>query len=417
MNKQKENSQEEKSKLAVVKKVAIAGGGIGGLATAIALRKQGIDAQIYERARELRPVGAGLSLLPNGLKALEAIEPGIVARLKQAGSEGEIVNLQNKTGETILQNKSILMEKYGMPMLNIRWSRLQEILASALPPDIIHLNHRCIGFEQDRDKVTVNFENGKTAEADFLVGADGIHSTVRQILIGDGLPRYGGRMSWRAVIKYSHELLGANQVILMTAVEGKNMVIIDVGGGYIFWSGGALSADDSSSGNAAAVKSRVSEEFAGWASPVPEMIEATDAETIVERPIWDRPPLSSWSQGRVTLLGDAAHAMVPALGQGANTAFEDASILALCIGCASSLESAIASYETARIERTKIIQARSTFVGLRSYYSDSEKYFEEDFRGVAERAKVGNEEFEEWLYSYEQDAIAQNITAHLAHQQ
>ncbi|NER33521.1 MAG: NAD(P)-binding protein [Oscillatoria sp. SIO1A7] len=411
MNEQEETRQEKKSKLAVVKKVAIAGGGIGGLATAIALRKQGIDAQIYERARELRPVGAGLSLLPNGLKALEGIEPGIVARLKQAGSQGEIINLQNKSGETILQNKSVLMEKYGMPMLNIRWSRLQEILASALPPDIIHLNHRCIGFEQDRDRVTVNFENGKTAEADFLVGADGINSAVRQILIGDGSPRYGGRMSWRAVIQYSHELLRANEVILMTAVEGKNIALIDVGGGYIFWSAGALSADDSSSGNAAAVKSRVSQEFAGWASPVPEIIEATDAEAIVERPIWDRPPVSSWSQGRVTLLGDAAHPMAPSLGQGASTAFEDARILALCIGSASSLESAIASYETARIERTKIIQARSAFVGLRSYDPDSEKYFEEDFSGVAERAKVGNEEFEEWLYRYECDAIGQTLAS------
>ncbi|NEP08347.1 MAG: NAD(P)-binding protein, partial [Okeania sp. SIO4D6] len=129
----------------VVEKVAIIGGGIGGLATANALRKQGIDAHVYEQARDLRPVGAGLSINPNGLKALETIEPSIVEQLKQAGSILKVINLRKNTGEIIQQTKITMMEKYGQPLLSIRWSKLQEILAAALPPEIIHLNHRCVG--------------------------------------------------------------------------------------------------------------------------------------------------------------------------------------------------------------------------------------------------------------------------------
>ncbi|NES90084.1 MULTISPECIES: NAD(P)/FAD-dependent oxidoreductase [Okeania] len=381
----------------VVQKVAIIGGGIGGLATAIALRKKGIDAHVYEKARELRPVGAGLSLNPNGLKALEAIESTIVEQLKQAGSILKVVSLQKNTGEITQKTKITLMEKYGQPLLSIRWSKLQEILAAALPPEIIHLNHRCVDFTQNHNSVTVEFEGKKTVEVDLVVGADGIKSAVRQTLIGDGEPRYLGRMSWRGLLKYSHELLGANEVTTMTAAP-KNLTLMDVGDGYIFWGATMLCVDDSNSGNAADIKSRLLKEFGEWASPVPEIMEATDAEIIVERPIWDREPLSSWSKGRVTLLGDAAHPMSPSIGQGASTAFEDGYELSEYLAKAPNLDAALALYDRNRIERTHIIQARSGLAGRRAYEPDSEKYLQEIFRS--------NEEFEDWLYKYDPLAVA-----------
>ncbi len=381
----------------VVEKVAIIGGGIGGLATAIALRKQGIDVHVYEKARDLRPVGAGLSLNPNGLKALEAIEPTIVEQLKQAGSILKVINLRKNSGEIIQQKKITLMEKYGQPLLSIRWSRLQEILASALPPEIIHLNHRCVDFTQNHNSVTVEFDGKKTVDVDLVVGADGVKSAIRQILIGDGEPRYLGRMSWRGLLKYSHELLCANEVVGMIAPP-KNITLMDVGDGYIFWGATMLCVDDSSSGNAADIKSRLLKEFGEWASPVPEIMEATDAEIIVERPIWDREPLSSWSKGRVTLLGDAAHPMSPSIGQGASTAFEDGYELSEYLSNTPNLEAALALYDGNRIERTQIIQARSAFAGKRAYEPDSEKYLQQILRS--------NEEFEDWLYKYEPLAIA-----------
>ncbi|UBF25852.1 FAD-dependent monooxygenase [Kovacikia minuta CCNUW1] len=377
-------------------KVTVIGAGLGGLAAAIALRQQGIDTQVYEKARGLQPIGAGLSLFPNGLNVLNAILPGLADSLIRVGSQAQRVNLRKSNGDLIAQNQLPLQEQYGQPMLNIRWSQLQETLASVLPPDLIHLNYRCVGFDQTDSGVEVQFENGETAQADVLIGADGIHSIVRQLLVGDGSPRYAGRLSWRAVLQYQHQLLPADEVTIMTSIDGKIFTLIDVGDGQIFWSAGALSERENLHKQATEVKSHVLETFAGWAEPVEAIVTATAAEAIVERPIWDRPPLESWNKGRVTLLGDAAHPMVPSLGQGANTAFEDAWELAQFLAQQPSIEAAFAHYENSRIPRTQVIQARSAFQGSRSYDTDSETFL----RGIAEQARASQAEFEEWLYEY-----------------
>jgi salicylate hydroxylase len=148
-----QSKSEVSTKLINRMNIAIIGGGIGGLATAIALLKHGFNVQVYERAQALRPIGAGLSLTPNGLNTLDAIHPGMVELLKQAGSPLKTLTLKRSSGETIALQQITTMEQYGQPMLNIQWSRLQAILASVLPPDIIHLNHRCIGFQQHENCV------------------------------------------------------------------------------------------------------------------------------------------------------------------------------------------------------------------------------------------------------------------------
>ncbi len=380
----------------MIQNVAIVGAGLGGCSVAIALNQHGINAQVYEKARELRPIGAGLSLFPNGLKTLEKIASGITKSLKDLGSQAETVNIRKSNGELIVQNSLTLMEKYQQPMLNIRWSCLQETLFANLSPDAVHLNHRCIGFEQTDSDVKISFDNGKTVTSDFLIGADGINSVIRQQLVGDGLPHYAGRLSWRAVIPYQHEQLSANEVTIMTGAEGKIFTLIDVGNGYIFWSAGILSTQSIMSENAVNAKARLLEIYAGWSNPVEAIIQATPCEDIIERPIYDRPTLESWSNGRVTLLGDAAHPMVPSLGQGANTAFEDAWELSQFLIHQPTIESALISYENSRIYRTQIIQVRSAFQGSRSYDADSEKFLS----GVASQAQANQADFEDWLYNY-----------------
>lgn len=376
--------------------IAIIGGGIGGLATANALLKHGFNVQVYERAQALRPIGAGLTLTPNGLNSLDTIQPGMVESLKQAGSQLNTLILKRSTGETIASMQMTTMQQYGQPMLNIQWSRLQAILASVLPPEMIHLNHRCIGFDQHENSVETHFEDGKTVQSDLLIGADGINSIVRQMLIGDGSPIYAGRMSWRAVIQYPHELLSPDSATLITAPDGRNIMLIDVGDGYTFWSAGALLTDDSVCQRATDAKDRVLEIFAEWTEPVGAILKATPAEDIVERPICDRTPLPRWSSGRVTLLGDAAHPVVPSLGQGANTAFEDAYELAECLSGAPSIQAALEAYDRRRIPRTEAIYTRSANLGERSYKPDSEA----TFREMMKASQMNQDEFQEWLYSY-----------------
>ncbi|MBC6479549.1 MAG: FAD-dependent monooxygenase [Hormoscilla sp. GM7CHS1pb] len=392
----------------VVNKVAIVGGGIGGLATAVALRKQGIDAHVYEKARELRPVGASLGLAPNGLKSLEAVDPGIVEKLKEKGSQVSTIIAKTPTGETLQTFPVTTMAQYGQPLLMVPWFELQETLASLLPPDSIHLNHQCIGFTENSDRVTVNFEGGKTVDAELLIGADGIKSSVRQASMGEELPRYGKRMLWVAFVKYSHEMVPANTTIAIT-VPGKSILLGDIGNNRLYWGIGVFSQDIFLSQSSSEVKARVLTEVAGWAPPVPEVIEATPDEAIVELPIHYRLPLSNWRKERVILLGDAVHAMGGAIGQGANTTFEDAWELSYCLSHADSLETALNNYERSRRERVHVIHARSVLAGYRIYNPQfSLQDLEKNFGDFVEASA---DEFNEWLYSYEPEAIAQTIAS------
>jgi salicylate hydroxylase len=191
--------------------ISIIGSGISSLVTAIALLKHGFNVQVYERAPALRCINAGLTLTPNGLNSLNAVHLGMVESLTQVGSSLKTLTLKRSTGETIASKPITVMQQYGQPMLNIQWFRLQESLAAALPPDVVHFNHRCVGFEQFDDKVKLFFPGGKTVESDLLIGADGINSIVRQTLIGDGFPNYSGRVCWRGVLQFEHEQLSPHE--------------------------------------------------------------------------------------------------------------------------------------------------------------------------------------------------------------
>lgn len=383
----------------IVEKVAIVGAGPGGLATAIALQSQGIDVQVYEKAQEFRPAGTGLGLAPNGLNSLDAIAPGIVETFKSSGCQVNHTVLKNIKGETIRTSQTKYLEQYGQPLLTVWWYRLQQVLASRLPSNIIHLNHRCISFDQHEKGVKIHFDGQKSVDADFLIGADGVNSVIRETLFGEGKPNYIGSMCWRAVIKYYHELFNDYELVF---VKGNKqfMYILNVGGGYTSWITRKFSPDYSLSQNADEVKSRILQELADWDESFRAVVEATPAEQIWEGPICDRPPLTQWSQGRVTLLGDAAHPMAPAMGQGANTTFEDAYELAQCFSHSATLEEALANYEQSRIERTKIIQARSA-VGEMRYY--------EDFTSPSpsqQRQTTLNDDFHKWVYSYKPTVVS-----------
>ncbi len=270
-----EKSQIQKLSTPLMAKVAIIGAGLGGLAVAMALRKLGVDVQVYEKAQDFRPIGGGLGLLPNGLKCLEAIEPGIIEILKNSGCEVRTTILKNTQGETIRTRPAQkYKDEYGEPLITVWWWRLQQILASKLPSESIHLHHRCIGLEQNEHGVKIFFANGKIVNADLVIGCDGINSVIRDTLIADGKPRYLGSMSWRTVIKYNQDILDSCD---LGFVKGNKefMYLLNVGDGYISWIYRKLLPDCVLSENMDEVKSRILHELADWGEPFRLLVEAT----------------------------------------------------------------------------------------------------------------------------------------------
>ncbi len=377
-----------------VKNVAIIGAGLGGLATALAIRKQGIDVQVYEKAKEFGEAGSGLALFPNGLKFLETIEPGIVETIKNSGCPISRLVFKNISGETIKTTSTDkIVEKYGQTIVTVWWYRLQKILASLLPEKSIHLDCRCIGWEQSDDSVIINFENGKTVQADLVIGADGLNSVVRNKLVGDGEPRYLRSMSWRAVIKCEQKLLNPNEIVRFIS-ERQFLFLINVGNGYLSWVTRKFAPECHISTNVEEMKSRILQDLTNWAAPIRHLIEITPPEKIFESPICDRLPISSWSQGRVTLVGDAAHPMSPSMGQGANSTFEDAWVLAQCISLFSTIEEALIEYEKKRSERTKIIQIKSAEGENNQWKTDHKT------KSQPQRRRDLGSDFTDWLYNY-----------------
>lgn len=383
-----------------LKTVGVIGAGPAGLATAIALKKSGFDVQIYEQARAFRSIGAGLTLSPNGLRSLAAIDPDVVCQLKQQGAQLKLFKIKTaKRGWPILTQR-IKGDDYDQPFIVIRWFCLQETLRAKLPPETLHLNHRLINVEQHHQSVTLRFENGVAASVDLLIGADGLRSAVRKQAFGIAAPPYGGWMTWRGVLQYQHRLLPAHQATVF-AQKGKIFLLSDNGNGYISWSLEMVSENQHQSKTAEDVKKRVRQELENWHPVVQEVIDRTNAAIIVERPVYNPLMLAQWSQGRATLIGDAAHFMGPSLGQGTNTTFEDAWVLSNCLSKYENLSQALENYEQIRLERATIVQYRTLFAAAQmSNLFLSPKRFQTPFGPLPKQAQMGNKSFSEWLYGY-----------------
>lgn len=400
------NTQSESKRVAPnsqtdVKKVGIIGAGPAGLATAIALSKQGIEVHIYERARAFRPIGAGLTLSPNGLRSLAAIDPDLVEQLKLQGSQIKCFKIRTSRRGWPIITQRFKGNEYDQPFMAIRWFSLQEILRSKLPSNNLHLNHRLISFQQNHESVTLCFENNKTTTVDLLIGADGINSVVRKQLFGMENLTYGGWMTWRGLWKYQHRLLPPHQATAF-GQKGKIFLLLDNGDGYISWSLEMVSQGIHQSKNAKEVKERVIQELSKWHPVVQEVVDFTDAEIIVERPVYNPLMLPQWSSDRVTLIGDAAHYMGPALGQGTNSTFEDVWVLSACLSHHSNVEKALENYEKIRLERTKVVQYRTLFSAAQMVNPFLRpKRFKTSLGVVPEQAKVSVKDFSHWLYKYD----------------
>lgn len=343
----------------VSKRIIVLGGGIGGLCTAIGLRQIGVDVIVYEQAEAPSQVGAGLTLWANAIKVLRKL--GLADAVINAGSKIERGQIRTADGRVLsLSDPGELEQLFGEPTVAIHRADLHEILLSALPAGTVRLGAKCTGFEQKAEGVSVRFDGGHTDHAELVVGADGIHSAIRRQLFPEVRLRYSGYTAWRGVVATRDEVaLGGTSESWGC---GSRFGIVRVDQERVYWFATA-NAPAGISQTAAERKSFLRQRFHGWHHPVELLLESTPAEEILHNDIYDLKPLERWSEGRVVLLGDAAHPTTPNMGQGACMAIESSLVLARCLLREGDLSRALRSYETARMSRTKWITDQSWKIG------------------------------------------------------
>jgi 2-polyprenyl-6-methoxyphenol hydroxylase-like FAD-dependent oxidoreductase len=335
-------------------RIIVIGGGIGGLTAAIALVRVGIDAQIYEHAPALTEVGAGIALGPNATHALDAIALG--DRVRSQSLVGLQGGLRKPNGGMLAQLSSgEFADKIGTVAVMHR-AELLDLLLREIDPARLHLGRACAEVEQDRGEVTVRFHDGETARADALLGADGLRSTIRAQAFGNPPIRYAGYTAWRAVVDFDGI---RNPMVQETWGRGCRFGIVPMSRGRVYWFA-TKNAPGGQRDPEGGAKDTLSEAFRGWHEPIQALISAAKEHSILRNDIYDLDPLPNFVRGRIGLLGDAAHAMTPNMGQGACQAIEDAVVLAACLRKNGSVESGLLEYERRRRPRTKrfVLQSR-----------------------------------------------------------
>ena len=344
-------------------KILIIGGGIAGLATAIALRRQGTDAQVYERAAALREVGAGLSLWRNALVALDALGVGDACRALSAPYAGAA--LRRWDGRVLVSPAETELKRLvGEVGLVLHRAALQRILAEALGAEHLHLGRTCLNVQDSPHGVTTTFEGLGDVHADGLVGADGLHSTVRRAILGAEEPVYSGYTAWRGVTTFDHAAL----VVGESWGPGQRFGQVPMAHGEVYWFATQNAPADAHAHGGE--KAEVLRLFGRWHQPIPSLVEGTDASAVLRNDIYDRPPARTWSRGRVTLVGDAAHPMTPNLGQGACQALEDAVVLARAVGDAPDIAGAWQVYERTRRSRATFVTQASRRIGAMGQFEN-----------------------------------------------
>lgn len=333
--------------------IAIIGGGIGGLCLAIALQKQNIEVDIYENAPEIKPLGAGLVLAANAMKALEEI--GIADEVIKAGKILEKINVLDDKGNTITETDSRkISAKFGTHNLAIHRVDLHHILVKHLKPNTFHLNKKYADLEQDGDAFIVKFADGSSIKADAMIAADGIHSLVRQKLVPTSKKRYAGYTCWRAVIKVEDSVY--NQLVATETWGQKGRIgIVPLSNHQIYWFACVNApANDPKMKNM--TKDDLFTHFKDFHAPIPQILERTKNEDLIWNDIIDLEPINKFAFGKIALMGDAAHATTPNMGQGACQAIEDAVVLANCMKKEADIAKAFQLFERKRIARvTKIV--------------------------------------------------------------
>ncbi|EMA44341.1 hypothetical protein C448_08709 [Halococcus morrhuae DSM 1307] len=339
--------------------VAIIGAGIGGLCTAIGLQNRGFDPIVFERTNELRPVGFGIGIGPNGMQALN--ELGVADAVIEQGVVLDRIELRTEAGQLLMpMDFRAPANRLGLDhvMVAIHRADLQSILVERLSKERLRLGVECEGI--DPEQPAVQFAAGNEKTANLVVGADGIDSTVREHVLPGNQPRYAGEVAYRGLV----------DVTVLDDITPKGMEFwgrglrfgyFPVSDEQVYWFASIVASRPGTAPEATA--SKLAERYRKFVDPIPDLIARTNDETLLRTPLTDLPRLTYWTSGRVALLGDAAHAMTPNLAQGSAQAMEDAIVLADSIATHGTTRRALADYEARRKERAESVRRQSRIQG------------------------------------------------------
>jgi salicylate hydroxylase len=361
--------------------VVVVGAGLGGLTAALALLRAGFRVSVYEQAAALGEVGAGVTITPNGVHALNhLLGEAVMARVARTPSAGAIKHY--RTGAILVETSrgNRMQEQYGAPYCQAHRADLHGALADAvraMDPGCIHTGCSFAGLAEAADGVTVTFRNGASATGDILVGSDGIRSAVRRALWGEEQVTFTGYIAWRGLVPMDR--LDPAVIVPDSASfagPARSFARYKVRGGTLV-NFAAFSRREEWAEESWSVHSEIAElqaEFQDFAPEVQAIIAATSPERCFKWGLFDREPLGQWTRGRVTLLGDAAHPMTPFLAQGAVMAIEDGMVLARALEAAAGWQEGLARYEAARRERGTFVMRESHVNARRMYSRDPDNY-------------------------------------------
>jgi len=387
--------------------VTIVGGGIGGLFAATALIAHGLKVSVYEQSPALGEVGAGVYITPNSVRHLERVGLGPAVE-KWGARVGPKSHYFRHDGTPIAPVQVTDLSGWNATF-GMHRADLVDFLAAALPAGVVHCGHRCVGFEQAGDVARVKFANGATAEADVVVAADGIHSELRPHVFPPSKPVFHGNISYRGLVARERLPDWPMDRWQMWAGPSKHFLVFPVRHGEMVNYVGFVPADQEmkESWSAPGDPDVLRREFDGWDPRISAVLKQVD--TTFRWALYDREPLPTWTRGRLTLLGDAAHPMLPHLGQGANQSIEDGMALATILSKVNNAAvlAALQAYERLRRERVAQVQLGARQNGLRvdSAYTDLV---------VRDAELAAHADFRKHLYAYDVVPAAQAAARGLA---
>jgi salicylate hydroxylase len=397
------------------RKVIIVGAGLGGLAATVGLRQRGFEVEVYEQAPELGEIGAGINITPNGAKVLNAFGLGDEAR-RFGNIAPELTMCDMKTDERLFGFAwSEFETRYGQPQYQFHRADLLGLLQRAVPESAIRLNARCVGVSTTDNSAAITLENGDQIEGDVVIGADGIHSRIRAALWDNENPVFTGQIAWRATLKGSdlpadilgqsgaRAWMGPDHYCVSYFLRGRELINVVLRGKSDEWAEESWTAQDDPD----AVRAKFAPHACDRLKALTAQIKTCNKFGLFGRKASDR-----WGKGRIQLLGDAAHPVLPNGGQGANGAFEDAFILAAWLDeRRDDAAAALQSYESVRKPRATKVQGRSRENAKLHLASDPAEIERRQREGAALTAKGDTFNNMGWVFAYDPVTEWRNIPA------